>query len=62
MPRETIYTGISPDNGTSMYVTVEDTRSIYKLSHAVEYAHSLVVNSHHLWRVPTKRELNIPSN
>jgi hypothetical protein len=55
----TVYAGISPDTGVSMYATPKDAPLTLKWEQAMRYAGALDAHGHHDWRVPTKGELNL---
>jgi Protein of unknown function (DUF1566) len=55
----TIYAGISPDTGRSMYATAADAPGVYDFNQAVRYARELDAQGHTDWRLPTKSELNV---
>jgi hypothetical protein len=59
MPDGTVYAGVSPDTGRSMYTTPGDAPLTYSFRQAARYARKLDAYGHHDWRVPTQAELNV---
>lgn len=61
----TIYAGISPDTGKSMYAMPADMLLTYTFNEARRLAHhanSRKVHGHDDWRMPTRDELNVLFN
>ena len=55
----TVYAGISPDTGRTMYTTPKDNRLCVKWNKAMAYAATLEAHGHEDWRVPTAGELAV---
>jgi len=55
----TVYAGISPDTGKSMYAAPKDAPLSYTFNEAKQCAAELDAHGHRDWRVPTKAELNM---
>jgi hypothetical protein len=62
MPDGTIYAGISPDTGKSMYAAPRDVSLMMQFNQARDYAARLDAHGHKDWRIPTKAELNVLFN
>jgi hypothetical protein len=65
MPAGTVYAGISPETGKSMYATPADAPLTMKFNAAKDYPQGLnaqKAHGHEDWQVPTKNELNVLFN
>jgi hypothetical protein len=58
MPDGTVYAGISPSTGGSIYTTPADASLTCTFNEATIYAKNLNAHDHADWRIPTKAELN----
>lgn len=59
MPDGTIYAGISPDTGDSLYVMPVDAPLPMAWKGATKYAAALDAHGHKSWRLPTRAELKV---
>jgi|SRR5580700_11696412 hypothetical protein len=62
MPDGSVFAGISPDTGKTMYATPADAPLTMEFTQATAYAGKLDAHGHRDWRVPTKAELNVLFN
>src|SRR3982751_2499839 len=59
MPDGTVYAGVSPTNGTAMFVTPSDAPLTKYFNEAHDHANRLYVHGRIDWRVPTHDELQV---
>ena len=62
VPDGTVYAGVSPDTGKTMFTTPADAPLTYRFNEAGKHAAKLDAHGHQDWRVPTKGELNVLYN
>jgi hypothetical protein len=62
MPDGTIYAGLSPDTGKSMYAMAEDAPQRMEWKEAKKYVKKLDALGHKDWRLPTQGELSVVFN
>ena len=55
----TIYAGISPETGESMYVMPQDASATLQWKTAMQYAAELDAHGHDDWKIPTIGELKV---
>jgi hypothetical protein len=58
----TVYAGVSPDTGKSMFTMRSDTPIVAAHFLAERFTRASDANGHKDWRVPTRRELNVLFN